>query len=47
MQQLLGAVHGSQEAMDSFVSVAAGTMSPQEFFDPANVNRIMGLTVPV
>ena len=34
MQQLLGAVAGNQEAMDDFVSVIAGTMSPVEFFDP-------------
>ena len=31
MQQLLGAVPGNQEAMDGFVSVIAGTMSPVEF----------------
>lgn len=41
MQQLLGAVHGNQEAMDAFVSVTAGTVSPVEFFDPANIGRIM------
>ena len=42
MQQLLGAVHGNRDAMNSFVSVAAGTMSPVEFFDPEHVGRIMG-----
>ena len=42
MLQLLGAVHGNQEAMDAFVSVNAGTLSPTAFFDPANVGRIMG-----
>ncbi len=41
MQQLLGAVHGNREAMDAFVSVTAGTVSPVEFFDPDNVGRIM------
>jgi 2-polyprenyl-6-methoxyphenol hydroxylase-like FAD-dependent oxidoreductase len=41
MQQLLGAVHGNQEAMDAFVSVVAGTLSPAEFFDPAHIGRIM------
>ena len=41
MQQLLGAVHGNQEAMDAFVSVTAGTVSPVEFFDPENIGRIM------
>jgi 2-polyprenyl-6-methoxyphenol hydroxylase-like FAD-dependent oxidoreductase len=33
MQQLLAAVHGNRSAMDRFVSVIAGTMSPVEFFD--------------
>jgi flavin-dependent dehydrogenase len=42
MQQLLGAVAGNQEAMDDFVSVGAGTLSPAMFFDPENVGRIMG-----
>src|SRR5262249_53776371 len=37
MQQLLGAVHGNQAAMDQFVSVVAGTMSPTEFFDSENI----------
>jgi flavin-dependent dehydrogenase len=42
MQQLLGAVHGNQDAMDSFVSITAGTVSPIEFFDPQNIGQIMG-----
>jgi 2-polyprenyl-6-methoxyphenol hydroxylase-like FAD-dependent oxidoreductase len=41
MQQLLGAVAGSQPAMDAFVSVTAGTMSPVEFFDPAHLARVL------
>lgn len=41
MQQLLGAVHGSQSAMDDFVSVTAGTLSPVAFFDPGNIGTIM------
>lgn len=41
-QQLLGAVHGNQDAMDEFVSVNAATLSPAEFFAPDNVGRIMG-----
>jgi 2-polyprenyl-6-methoxyphenol hydroxylase-like FAD-dependent oxidoreductase len=41
MQQLLGAVHGNQVAMDDFVSVVAGTMSPIEFFDPQHIGQIM------
>jgi 2-polyprenyl-6-methoxyphenol hydroxylase-like FAD-dependent oxidoreductase len=44
MQQLLGAAASDQEAMDDFVSVVAGTLSPTEFFDPANVGRIMQRT---
>ena len=40
MQQLLGAVHGNEEAMDGFVSVVAGTVSPVEFFSPDNIGRI-------
>ena len=40
MQQLLGAVHGNQEAMDAFVSLTAGTVSPVAFFDPENIGRI-------
>lgn len=42
MQQLLGAVHGNQDAMDDFASITAGTVSPVEFFDPENIGRIMG-----
>ena len=41
MQQLLGAMRGNQEAMDGFVSVQAATLPAPEFFEPANVGRIM------
>ena len=41
MQQLLGAVASNQSAMDDFVSVGAGTVSPVEFFDSENIGRIM------
>jgi flavin-dependent dehydrogenase len=41
MQQLLGAVHGNQDAMDAFAGITAGTVSPAEFFDPEHVGRIM------
>lgn len=41
MQQLLGAVAGNQQAMDDFVSVQAGTLPIPQFFDPANVGRVM------
>ncbi|CAN5754521.1 NAD(P)/FAD-dependent oxidoreductase [soil metagenome] len=40
MQQLLGAVHGNQEAMDQFTRVGAGVTSPAEFFAPENVAGI-------
>ena len=41
MQQLLGAVHGNQDAMDSFAGITAGTVSPADFFAPQHVGRIM------
>ncbi len=41
MQQLMGAIAGNQSAMDAFVSITAGTLSPAAFFDPENVGRIM------
>jgi 2-polyprenyl-6-methoxyphenol hydroxylase-like FAD-dependent oxidoreductase len=40
LQQVLGAVHGNQEAMDGFARVNAGVTSPAEFFSPENVGRI-------
>jgi 2-polyprenyl-6-methoxyphenol hydroxylase-like FAD-dependent oxidoreductase len=40
LQQLLGAVHGNQEAMDGFARVNAGVTSPAEFFAEENVGRI-------
>ncbi|HUF83874.1 MAG TPA: NAD(P)/FAD-dependent oxidoreductase [Acidimicrobiia bacterium] len=46
MQQLLGAVATDQQAMDDFVSVTAGSLSPAEFFNPDNVGRIMGASAP-
>jgi 2-polyprenyl-6-methoxyphenol hydroxylase-like FAD-dependent oxidoreductase len=39
-QQLIGAMHGNQRAMDGFVSVQADTLPAPEFFAPANVERI-------
>ena len=41
MQQLIGAMAGNQEAMDGFIKVQAGTISPPEFFAPENVGKIM------
>jgi flavin-dependent dehydrogenase len=40
MQQLLAAAQGNQDAMDGFVSVTAGTLSPAAYFDPANIAGI-------
>jgi hypothetical protein len=41
MQELLGAMAGHQAAMDTFVSVVAGTASPEALFDP---DLVPGLT---
>jgi hypothetical protein len=41
MQQLFGAIHGNQKAMDGFVQVNAGTISPAQFFSPENIGVIM------
>jgi len=41
LQQVLGAVHGNQEAMDGFARVNAGVTSPAEFFSSENVGRIL------
>ncbi len=40
MQQLLATIQGNQDAMDGFVGVIAGTVSPVEFFDPAHIGQI-------
>jgi 2-polyprenyl-6-methoxyphenol hydroxylase-like FAD-dependent oxidoreductase len=40
LQQVLGAVHGNQEAMDGFARVNAGVTSPAEFFSEDNIGRI-------
>jgi hypothetical protein len=41
MQQLFGAIARSQAAMDSFVQMNAGTISPARFFAPENIGAIM------
>jgi flavin-dependent dehydrogenase len=43
MQQLFGAVHGNQKAMDGFARMNAGTISPAEFFAPENVKAITAI----
>jgi 2-polyprenyl-6-methoxyphenol hydroxylase-like FAD-dependent oxidoreductase len=40
MQQLLAAVHGNQDAMNGFVRVISGVVSPADFFSKENVGRI-------
>jgi 2-polyprenyl-6-methoxyphenol hydroxylase-like FAD-dependent oxidoreductase len=42
LQQLLGVIHGHQEAMDQFAQVMAGVTSPAEFFADDNVGRLLG-----
>jgi flavin-dependent dehydrogenase len=42
MQQLFGAIHRNQEAMDGFARVFAGVTSPALFFSEENVGRIFG-----
>lgn len=44
LQELLGAIAGNQPAMDAFVGLNAGTVSPPEFFDPGH---LAGLLQPV
>jgi len=39
-QQLLGAIHGNQAAMDGFVRANAGVSSPAEFFSDDNIAQI-------
>jgi 2-polyprenyl-6-methoxyphenol hydroxylase-like FAD-dependent oxidoreductase len=41
MQQLFGAIHGNQAAMDGFVQANAGTISPAAFFSPENIGAIL------
>jgi flavin-dependent dehydrogenase len=39
-QQLMAAIHGNEEAMNGFVRVVAGVVSPAQFFSEENVGRI-------
>jgi hypothetical protein len=41
MQELLGAIAGVQPAMDGFISVTAGTLSPATFFDPGHLGSLL------
>jgi hypothetical protein len=40
-------VHGQPDAMDAFVSISAGTLSPDDFFAPDHIARIMRGAQPV
>jgi 2-polyprenyl-6-methoxyphenol hydroxylase-like FAD-dependent oxidoreductase len=44
--QLFAAVAGNQQAMDGFVQMNAGTISPAAFFAPENVGAIMAAAQP-
>lgn len=41
LAQLLGAMHGNQEAMDAFARVNAGVTPPAELFAPESAGRIL------
>jgi flavin-dependent dehydrogenase len=43
MQQLLQAVSGNRDAMDGFVRVFSGVVTPSEFFSEENVKRIFAM----
>jgi 2-polyprenyl-6-methoxyphenol hydroxylase-like FAD-dependent oxidoreductase len=43
-QRLLSAVHGNPSATRGFIQVAAGLLSPAEFFSEENVQRILAAT---
>jgi 2-polyprenyl-6-methoxyphenol hydroxylase-like FAD-dependent oxidoreductase len=40
LQQILAAIHGNQAAMDEFMRMNAGAISPAEFFAPENVKAM-------
>ena len=41
MQQLLALIHGKPKAMDDFVRMNAGTISPAQFFAPKNIEAMV------
>lgn len=41
LEQVLGALHGNQEAMDGFARVAGAVTSPADFFSEQNVGRLL------
>lgn len=44
--QLFRAIHGNRHAMDRFVQMNAGTISPQEFFAPESVRAMLSAGQP-
>jgi hypothetical protein len=42
MLGLFAALPGNQNAIDSFVQMNAGTISPAQFFSPKNIESIVG-----
>jgi 2-polyprenyl-6-methoxyphenol hydroxylase-like FAD-dependent oxidoreductase len=42
LQQVLAAVHGNQAAMDEFLGVSAGIVSPADFFAPEHLGPLLG-----
>jgi 2-polyprenyl-6-methoxyphenol hydroxylase-like FAD-dependent oxidoreductase len=43
LERVLAAAQGNQEAMDGFARMAAGVISPADYFSDANVTRILGM----
>jgi 2-polyprenyl-6-methoxyphenol hydroxylase-like FAD-dependent oxidoreductase len=41
MQHVIGAIQGNQKAMDGFVQMNAGTISPADFMAPQNIAAMM------
>jgi 2-polyprenyl-6-methoxyphenol hydroxylase-like FAD-dependent oxidoreductase len=41
LQQLLGAIHGHQPAMDQFAQVMGGVLSPADFFSEEHIGRML------
>jgi flavin-dependent dehydrogenase len=41
LEQVLGAVHGDQDAMDAFARVGGAVTSPADFFSEQNVRRLL------
>jgi hypothetical protein len=40
-QEVLSALYGNRDATDEFMSVLAGTLRVQDFYDPSNIERYL------